>query len=519
MFIAFFIRKARKFAPARGGSTMPIFALSLLSIFALVGATLALGMDSRSGNQVQQAADAAALGGASVFLSSNSARAETRLEEARVHAKALAENNSDYKLADLEVDAVSEDAYGQHTKLAVELEFQPVNFFAKFTGNSTTAPIRRRAVASSTWGFPLCILALGASDGAGLAMKHFAALTAEGCIVWSNDTSSTSMKLDGGRARGKSFCAAGLVDRSHRASVIPIPEQNCQPIPDPLKDWTPPAPGKCAPDQDFDPPLSIARASERKLQQLLSGGGLLGLANGRNGTAGTEGEDYRNKGLSVACHTAGGASNPNCPLNLATGTGLGDFDLLALTDNLPDVLYLLDRQFDSPSDTLSPGTYCGLDIAYGHVLMQPGTYFIKNAPMEISRKATVTAEGVTLIFTGPGAYLRVSDEGRLKLSAPTEGALAGIAVAERRNTKVGGLPSVSRLTGNGALNIIGLIYLPTQNFFISGTGAGEQASPLLQIVANRFSIRDTGKLKIDFRPGETDVPMAIKPARVARLIE
>lgn len=496
---------------------MPIFALCLMAIMALVGATLALGMDSRSGNQVQQAADAAALGGASVFLSSNSARAETRLEEARVHAKALAENNSDYKLADLEVDAVSEDAYGQHTKLAVELEFQPVNFFAKFTGNSTTAPIRRRAVASSTWGFPLCILALGGSDGAGLSMKHFAALTAEGCIVWSNDTSSTSMKLDGGRARGKSFCAAGLVDRSHRASVIPIPEQNCQPIPDPLKDWTPPAPGKCAPDPDFDPPLSIVRESERKLQKLLSGGGLLGIAGGR-GNASTQGAGDAG-GLALACHTAAGASNPNCPQNWATGAGLSDFDQLANSDNLLELIYLLDRQFDSPSDTLSPGTYCGLDIAYGHVLMQPGTYFIKNAPMEISRKATVTAEGVTLIFTGPGAYLRVSDEGRLKLSAPTEGALAGIAVAERRNTKVGGSPSVSRLTGNGKLNIIGLIYLPTQNFFISGTGAGEQASPLLQIVANRFSIRDTGKLKIDFRPGETDVPMAIKPARVARLIE
>ena len=139
--------------------------------------------------------------------------------------------------------------------------------------------------------------------------------------------------------------------------------------------------------------------------------------------------------------------------------------------------------------------------------------------MEVTRKATVTAEGVTLIFTGPGAYLRVSDKARLGLSAPTDGPLAGIAVAESRNTAVNGTPVVSRLTGHGALSMIGLIYLPTQNFFISGSGAGDQSSPLLQIVANRISLRDTGVLSIDFNPGETDVPVAIQPARIARLIE
>jgi len=179
----------------------------------------------------------------------------------------------------------------------------------------------------------------------------------------------------------------------------------------------------------------------------------------------------------------------------------------------------MDRRYDLPTEKLTPGTYCGLDIAYGHVEMTPGTYFIKGAPMQVTRKATVTAEGVTLIFTGPGAYLRVSDEARMTLKAPTEGDLAGIAVAERRNTRTNGLPVASRLTGTGKLSIIGLIYLPTQNFFISGSGAGDQSSPLLQIVANRIAIRDTGRLRIDFEPGKTDVPVAIKPARIARLVE
>ncbi|MCH2457984.1 MAG: hypothetical protein MK186_08025 [Henriciella sp.] len=219
---------------------MPIFAISIMAILALVAATLALGMDSRSGAKVQQAADSAALGGATAFLNSSSPRAADRLEAARQQAKALAERNSEYALADLVVDAVTEDAYGQHTQLAVELEFQPVNFFARFSGNNATAPVRRRAVASSTWGFPLCMLALSPNEQSGISMKHLARLIADGCIVWSNDKGRQSMSLEGGRAEAKSFCAAGLVDRSHRASVSPLPDQQCDPIPDPLEDWTPP---------------------------------------------------------------------------------------------------------------------------------------------------------------------------------------------------------------------------------------------------------------------------------------
>ena len=498
---------------------MPVFAISIMAILSLVGATLALGMDSRSGHQVQQAADAAALGGATAFLNTQSPRAQDRLEAARIQAKALAARNSNYELADLVVDAVSEDAFGQHTRLAVELQFEPVNFFSRFTGNATTAPIRRRAVASSTWGFPLCMLALNADRESGLAIKHMARLVADGCIVWSNAAGSESMQFLGGWSKAKSFCATGTADRSHLANVSPLPDQNCNPLPDPLADWTPPRPDTCQPDPDFDPPLSIRRSADR----ILAGLARESRPSFRRGEDEDEDDEgagpFGHAGKAAPCDTPAGRSNPHCPANSATGAGLPDFDLLALTDNLLDVLYAMDRRYDLPTEKLTPGTYCGLDIAYGHVEMTPGTYFIKGAPMQVTRKATVTAEGVTLIFTGPGAYLRVSDEARMTLKAPTEGDLAGIAVAERRNTRTNGLPVASRLTGTGKLSIIGLIYLPTQNFFISGSGAGDQSSPLLQIVANRIAIRDTGRLRIDFEPGKTDVPVAIKPARIARLVE
>jgi len=226
------------------GSTMPIFAISLMSIMALVGATIALGMDSRSGNKVQQVADVAALGGATAFLNSDTPKAADRLKAAEIQAKSLATNNSEYELADFDISAVTEDAYGQHTRLAIELEFDPVNYFSKLLKASATAPIRRRAVAAATWGFPLCVLTLEDRQ-VGLRIKDQGELAAENCIVWSNSDNKKSMRFDGGSAEAKAFCTVGDADRDSRAHVKPEPETGCEPLPDPLEGFELPVSGIC----------------------------------------------------------------------------------------------------------------------------------------------------------------------------------------------------------------------------------------------------------------------------------
>jgi len=215
-----------------------------MSILAMVGATIALGMDTRAGNQLQVTADASALGGATAFLNHASPKAEDRLEAARVEATSLANNNSNYNLRDLEVAAVSEDAYGQHTRLAVELEFKPVNYFAKFAGGNASAPMRRRAVAAATWGFPLCVLTLEEKQ-VGVRVKDEGTLSAENCIVWSNSGNSQSMRFEGGASSARAFCTVGDVDRAIGANVDPQPQTGCQALPDPLADFDLPVSGLC----------------------------------------------------------------------------------------------------------------------------------------------------------------------------------------------------------------------------------------------------------------------------------
>lgn len=226
------------------GSAAPIFGLCLMSIMAVVGATIALGMDTRAGQQLQVTADASALGGATVFLNHTSPKAQDRLMAAREEAERLATNNSNYELRDLNVDAVTEDAYGQHTRLAVELEFKPVNYFAKFAGASASAPMRRLAVAEATWGFPLCVLTLDPTHVA-LRVMDNSRLVAENCIVWSNSTNARSMRFVGGSSQARAFCTAGGADRWIGARVTPEPETECEPLPDPLADLELPVTGLC----------------------------------------------------------------------------------------------------------------------------------------------------------------------------------------------------------------------------------------------------------------------------------
>ena len=189
-------------------------------------------------------------------------------------------------------------------------------------------------------------------------------------------------------------------------------------------------------------------------------------------------------------------------------------------------------------------------------------------PLTVRRRGTLSGEGVTIILSGKTATFSVLDEARLTLSAPTGGDMAGFALVEdvarhdaEQGSNGGGTkfprfpntgedenenedenednkqssfrtssfswssssssrkrPLRSRLTGSGTINAIGTIYLPHHEFQVSGSGAGEQASPLLQIVANRIVMKENGKLNINFDLTKTQVPAGIKPARFARLV-
>lgn len=555
---------------SEAGSIMPIFAISLIAIVALVGATLALSMDSRAANDLQFTADNAAIAGATAFIHTNSAKLQDRIHEAEETARVYAERNAGYGLKSFDVLSKSEDVYGQNIRLGVSLEFKATNAAAGLTGRNANVQIERSAKAEAVWGFPLCTLSL-AGQNTGLLISGEANLTAENCLVWTNTSGRESMTFAGGRLTSKYACAHGTYRKTGAARVMPLPSTNCRQIPDPLARWQAPVPGKPIVEEELD--LPYVRPEEREdkydgnkqdylnqvrqfmkdngrrsefpqfayeLQRIGAEGAQPTKANASllaldasitldldqldDVTGPAHDNDWSHPQLNIDQHSQTQLNPSDGTVKNGVGAGLTLLELAEAaglyqpsSDDLPPIDE--DRYFELPTLKIDPGTYIGLHIFEGHVQMRPGIYHIVDAPLILRRRATLTGEGVTIILHGDDATFEVLDEARLSITAPVNGATAGFAIAQNK-AKVKSIDlRSSRLAGSGKASLIGTVYLPKQNFEITGSGSGDQASPLLQIVANEIRLKQKGALKIDFDETETNVPVVIKPERTARLIE
>ena len=527
---------------SENGSVAPFFAVSIAAIIGVIATTIALASDSRAANEIQHTADSAAIAGATTFATLDTPKAAERLQQALQAAEDYAVANSSYTLVEIDLGAVVEDPYSQRTTIDVELEFQPANVMARVAGRSGNIAIRRRARAESVWGFPLCALSLS-TGGIGIGSSDSSRLDTNNCLVWSNSAAHDSMSFRGGPSNARGYCAAGNVVGKHLAT--PLPEEACDAIPDPLADWSPPTPGTCLtiPEREEllavetwsqgdkisrlgvlqntlevlepanpidttpiktaiqnDEPLPIALAGEVAdiLQRAEDDGQLVSAGKG-NDEIGADGRYTK------------GAAQGYAPIDIAHHIGI--------LDHAGKASYASDPYVGAPTLTLLPNTYCGLDIHRGHVKLEPGIYFIKDAPLTVRRRATLTGEGVTIVMSGENASFNIINEARLTLTAPETGDTAGFALVEDKNAEFDSNSIVrSRLAGDGIVNAIGTIYLPRHSFEISGNGSGQQASPLLQIVAHAITLSENGELKIDFDPTQTQVPVGIKPARSARIV-
>jgi Flp pilus assembly protein TadG len=557
-----------QFSRDEAGNVMMMFVISLVAIVAMVGATLALSMDSKSANELQHTADGAALGGAVAFIKAQSPKLEDRKKIALEQAEILANQNSDTVIVKLDAVAASEDEYGQYMTMQVDASFKPTNAAASMVGRNANVEVSSRAVADATWGFPLCVLALS-ETGSGFSTDNQATFESRNCIVWSNSDDSRSMNFTGGSATAKAMCAAGGVYGGMRAR--PSPASQCRKLKDPLEAWVPPTAGKCpsvatTPSvdtsklaDDFDAllkfPFDLVQFNEEYNKLMLA---IIYLHNGgwqANGVGDiervarasaeiaaieTELDPFLNLNQYLRNHPYFNLSNNSLTSAglLTSGEGKGMTlsevaQLLGLLDNLDPADYADDNYSTAPTTILNPGTFCGLDISEGHVKLNPGTYFIKDGPLTVRRRATLSGDGVTIVMSGQDAYFGIMDEARLDIRAPSSGDLAGFALVEDKSRNYSGasqvlkhLPQltnsprpISKLTGAGEVSAVGTVYLPRHDFTVTGDGAGQQTSPLLQIVANTVSLSDNGQISIDFDEHKAQVPAGIKAERSARLIE
>ncbi len=140
----------------------------------------------------------------------------------------------------------------------------------------------------------------------------------------------------------------------------------------------------------------------------------------------------------------------------------------------PTVLQLL-----QPVLTLSPGTYCGTIAAVGSIVLTPGVYVFDSASLVLAAAATLTGNGVTLVFTSStgSSYgtLVAAGIARLNLTPMTSGQTAGMVLWLDANGKA----PLAVTTALSVLSITGAIYAPASLVSVLGV----VATPCTQIVA------------------------------------
>ncbi len=157
----------------------------------------------------------------------------------------------------------------------------------------------------------------------------------------------------------------------------------------------------------------------------------------------------------------------------------------------------------SSSHSFGSGTwkFCNtVDIRNGEtVTLNPGTYiFTSTLTVQAGGRLRSAGPGVTLYFLN-GGNLDVRAGAELEITAPQSGKLAGMALVHQED---GALPGSSQgvthtIIGGGKVDIIGILYAPNSNLYITGNGDINQNSKYFAMVADSINLEGNGVLNVN----------------------
>lgn len=161
---------------------------------------------------------------------------------------------------------------------------------------------------------------------------------------------------------------------------------------------------------------------------------------------------------------------------------------------------------NSGSVTLNPGVYCGgLQIgSTADVILNPGTYIIKDGAFNIQGSARVLGENVGFYLTGKNSDILMSNNTTVELTAPKDGDLAGILFFEDRT--VSSNPK-HKIKSNNARVLVGTFYLSRSTLEIDATKPLFDKSAYTVIIANDLNMFSGPNLVLNANFDETDIPV------------
>jgi Flp pilus assembly protein TadG len=246
----------------------------------------------------------------------------------------------------------------------------------------------------------------------------------------------------------------------------------------------------------LDPHASGAGTGQGSTNVVLNGCSL--YDNSDNSTALTVGGSAQITALSV-----GVVGNLTGAANITTTqgirTGVGPVDDPYANASFPAFSGCTNQNFTAKNPiTINPGVYCGgMKLNAGAVVtLTPGIYYLDGGDLTVNGGATLTGDGVTLVFTSKNrngyATASINGNATIDLKPPKSGGTAGIVIFGDRS-----MPTGTSFSFNGGATqyLGGAIYLPKGA--VSFSGGASTSTGCTQLIGNTVTFTGNSKFALN----------------------
>lgn len=154
------------------------------------------------------------------------------------------------------------------------------------------------------------------------------------------------------------------------------------------------------------------------------------------------------------------------------------------------------------SSILDPGTYCGgLTVKTGATIkLNPGIYIMRDGQFRIDSGASIEGNEVLIALVGRDSYIYMGSSSSAKLTSPRDGIYKNMQFMSDRDLSQSKFEEEwTTILSGTTVEYDGVMYLPEQNFWVSGTSHDvivKGFSPTLAMVAGTIWVQGNAVLEI-----------------------
>jgi Flp pilus assembly protein TadG len=171
---------------------------------------------------------------------------------------------------------------------------------------------------------------------------------------------------------------------------------------------------------------------------------------------------------------------------------------------------------DGNPTTLNPGVYCGLEIDTANlVTFNPGVYIFKNAQFKMSTRSKIQGNGVMFYFTGTAANINWGTDAQVNLKAMTAAQSITATGSDRFGGMLlwsAGAQSSPHVLGSHSASVLqGAVYSPGTKVIIGCHGTvGASAEWTVWVVRSlEVGSQATLKIRSDYETSSTPLPAGL----------